>query len=118
MFSHPVVALSPPPPIEHNDLVLRLSQPNEALYELLCKAGVPPSLWRWKIWRLYVNAIGGIFRRHGIVFLEPPEAAFGPGHFIDETLISDSFHGNPAYGSLLIRQLEGFLSATKPSARS
>lgn len=113
-----VVALAPPPPIADNrhlqDLIDRES---EQFREQLRQAGsetggLPSPLWRWKTWRLHVTALGLVYGHHGIPLIDPPETALASGRFLDASLIADAFHGNRAYGFLLLRQLEHLVAAT------
>ena len=107
------IALSPPPPIGDNQRLRGLiAEANEQLRQIGYEAGELPSpLWRAKTWRLHVTALGMLHARHGIAFLPPPAAALIPGGFIAQALISDAFHGNQAYGALLLRQIEGVLAS-------
>lgn len=113
MFPCPVVALAPPPVIGENVTVLSMLDRHDAIREAMRKHGVPPPLWRWKIWRLHVTALAHIYQRNEIPFHEPPAAAFQDGRFLQPALVSDPFHGNPHYGAMLLRQIDDLLATTR-----
>ena len=106
-------ALCPPPPIDDREFILASNPKHANIAEHLAKRGLPPTSWRYRIWKLHMAALRMIYEDHGIGFIEPPRDAIGANGCLTEAFRSDVFHANAAYGHLLLQQLRHVLDSKR-----
>jgi len=109
----PMFALCPPPPIDDREFILASNPKHANIAEHLAKRGLPPTSWRYRIWKLHMAALRMIYEDHGIGFIEPPRDAIGANGCLTEAFRSDVFHANAAYGHLLLQQLRHVLDSKR-----
>ena len=109
----PMFALCPPPPIDDRKFILASNPKHANIAEHLAKRGLPPTSWRYRIWKLHMAALRMIYEDHGIGFIEPPRDAIGANGCLTEAFRSDVFHANAAYGHLLLQQLRHVLDSKR-----
>jgi len=106
-----VVHLQPPPPKRDNQHILLHHESNFA-NEGITTLGVSPPELRLKFWRLQSVLLEALCTSLGIDVLPPPPDALDPdGFLLPEFYASDATHANPAYGELVLQQVEQNLCA-------
>lgn len=106
-----VMHLQPPPPKRDNQHILRHHESNFA-NESITTLGVSAPELRLKFWRLQSALLETLCAELGVDVLPPPPDALDPDGFLSpEFYASDATHANPAYGELVLQQVEQNLCA-------
>lgn len=106
-MSVPAIALCPPPPIGDAQFILASRPKHGNISEYLATRGLPPTKWRYRMWKLHALALRAIYEEQGIVFIEPPSESYDESGCLLQSYWSDVFHANVAYGRLLLEQIAG-----------
>jgi len=116
--ARPIYHLLPPPPKESAAHIL---QRYESEFEKagIVTNGVTPAPIRLKLWRLQCAVLRSLCTEWDVRLLPPPQGTQTPeGYLKPEYYKNDATHANPAYGELVLRQLEAFAAATAPAKES
>jgi hypothetical protein len=101
----PAFGLSPPPPVGDAEFLMERLR-NFDVYPRLRERGIPAKIWRRKIWRTHVLALADIYAAQGVRFLCAPAESIGEDGCLRPGLYSDAFHASPAYGMLVLKQMQ------------
>lgn len=111
----PIYHLLPPPPKESAAHILQRYESQFAQAGIATN-GVTPAPIRLKLWRLQCAVLRSLCAEWGVHLLPPPEGTQTPEGFLKpEYYKNDATHANPAYGELVLRQLEAVAAATSPA---
>ena len=112
--ARPIYHLSPPPPKESAEHILKRYESDFEKAGLAVK-GVTPALIRLKIWRLQCAVLKSLCMEWDIRLLPPPDDTQTPEGFLKpEYYADDASHANPGYGELVLQQLETIARAHAP----
>lgn len=100
-----VVALSPPPPVGDDAVLMARIDRSPNLRDAVLATGLAPRAWRRRVWIIMVTALAEAYMTRGVTFLPPPPQAMDAEGFLRLPMLSDALHGNPRYGELLLEQL-------------
>lgn len=112
--ARPIYHLLPPPPKESAAHILQRHESEFAKADIATN-GVTPAPIRLKLWRLQCAVLQSLCTEWGVRLLPPPDGTQTPEGFLKpEYYKNDATHANPAYGELVLRQLEAVAEAASP----
>jgi hypothetical protein len=109
LCDRPIYYLCPPPPVSRAEALAAHIPPEWD--SLVRKHGIAPAPFRYRLWRVLIDALQEICEELNLHLLGPPPECFDAGGFLKEEFKLDGYHGNHAYGDLVIAQLASLASA-------
>ncbi len=106
LSSLPVAHLSPPPPVA-SSAIIEAELPRDWRDDV-AKYGVPSLWFRYRIWAAFMAAGRIAAAETGVIWLDTPAQSRDGNGFLRESYRRDGFHGNAAYGELVLAQLAAF----------
>ncbi|MDE8348878.1 MAG: GSCFA domain-containing protein, partial [Acidocella sp.] len=107
-FNLPVIMLSPPPPISDDESYIRY-MPEEIRLDM--RRSMPPSVTRYRVWTIWMQAVKDLCVEYGVVFFPPPETTIDSKDGGLALLYhGDGLHANEHYGAAQIKMVETYLA--------
>lgn len=72
---------------------------------------IAPKWLRYKLWRLHVEELRRFCEMQGITFVDGPREAIDADGFLEPAFYEDAMHVSPAYGALVVRQMQALACA-------
>jgi hypothetical protein len=78
--------------------------------------GVPPPVFRYKLWLAYTSAVREICQSARIELIDPPPQSIDENGFLKDEFSYDTLHGNARYGAAVLAQIGARIAAEGASA--
>lgn len=78
--------------------------------------GVPPPIFRYKIWLVYTSVVREICRKAEIDMIDPPARSIDENGYLKAQYSFDTLHGNARYGVAVLEQVEARIKAEAGAA--